>query len=100
MQNTNMAGSDLDDEDALDPSEQLNRPLDTAFNQQRIPAWSPILDPTWVIIGLFYLGVIMVPVGTYKFVLKLRRSTTEQSVLFIFPSISTTLNYSSFRLQD
>lgn len=60
-----MVGSERDDdEDVLDPSEQLTRPNDTAFNQQRIPAWSPILDPVWVIVALFYLGVIMVPVGT------------------------------------
>ena len=60
-----MAGSERDDDDEsiLDPAEQLNRPGDTAFNQQRIEAWQPILDPRWVIMGLFYMGIIMVPVG-------------------------------------
>jgi hypothetical protein len=59
-----MAGSLDDDEDSvLDESEQTNRPTDTAFSQQRIQAWHPILDPVWVIIALFYLGVIMVPTG-------------------------------------
>jgi hypothetical protein len=61
-----MAGSARDDdgESVLDLREQTNRPNDTAFNQQRVPGWSPILDPVWVIIGLFYFGIIMVPVGT------------------------------------
>lgn len=54
---------DDDDEPVLPLEEQTNRPPDLALHQQRIPAWSPILDPVWVIIGLFYLGIIMVPVG-------------------------------------
>lgn len=54
-----------DDESVLERSEQTNRPPDVALAQQRIQAWHPILDPLWVIIALFYLGVIMVPVGTY-----------------------------------
>ena len=53
-----------DDESVLDISEQTNRPNDVALAQQRIPAWHPILDPVWVIIALFYLGAILVPVGT------------------------------------
>ena len=52
-----------DDESVLSLSEQTNRPPDLALHQQRIPAWHPILDPVWVIIALFYLGVIMIPTG-------------------------------------
>ena len=55
---------DDDDEDILDISEQTNRPTDDALHQQRVQAWHPILDPVWVIVGLFYLGVILVPTGT------------------------------------
>jgi LEM3 (ligand-effect modulator 3) family / CDC50 family len=52
-------------EDApLDLAEQTNRPVDNALNQQRINAWHPILDPVWVIVALFYLGIILIPVGT------------------------------------
>lgn len=59
-----------DDEDSvLDISEQTNRPADTAFSQQRVQAWHPILDPVWAICGLFYIGLIMVPTGKYCFVL-------------------------------
>jgi hypothetical protein len=54
-----------EDESVLELSEQTNRPPDVALAQQRIPAWHPILDPLWVIIALFYLGFILVPVGTY-----------------------------------
>ena len=52
-----------DNNSVLDISEQTQRPVDNAFNQQRVNAWHPILDPVFVIIGLFYLGVIMVPTG-------------------------------------
>jgi hypothetical protein len=54
---------DDEDDDVLDPSEQTQRPIDNALNQQRLNAWHPILDPVFVIVALFYLGVIMVPVG-------------------------------------
>jgi hypothetical protein len=54
---------DDEDDDVLDPSEQTQRPIDCALNQQRLNAWHPILDPVFVIVALFYLGVIMVPVG-------------------------------------
>jgi hypothetical protein len=60
---------DADDEDVLELWEQTNRPPDKALQQQRVNAWHPILDPRWVIAGLFYLGVIMVPVGTSSKVL-------------------------------
>jgi len=55
--------NDEDDEGRLPLEEQTNRPPDLALHQQRIPAWNPILDPVWVIIALFYLGIIMVPTG-------------------------------------
>ena len=59
--------ADDDDDSVLDLADQHNRPIDDAFNQQRIQAWHPILDPWWVIIALFYLGLIMVPAGTFLF---------------------------------
>jgi hypothetical protein len=48
----------------LDESEQLSRPLNVALYQQRIQAWHPVLDPTWVICALLYLAIIFVPTGT------------------------------------
>lgn len=55
-----------ENESVLDISEQTNRPPDVALAQQRIQAWHPVLDPLWVIIGLFYLGAILVPVGKFQ----------------------------------
>ena len=83
-----MAGSarDDDDESVLDLADQLNRPGDTAFNQQRIPAWQPILDPVWVIIGLFYMGIIMVPVGTLFYVCR-AVVVSERSLLALHPRL-------------
>ena len=65
LQNSTVTTNDPqnDNNSVLDISEQTQRPVDNAFNQQRIDAWHPILDPVFVIIGLFYLGVIMVPTG-------------------------------------
>ena len=51
----------------LDESEQTERPRNVALLQQRIQAWHPILDPTWVVVALFYLGAILVPVGMFFF---------------------------------
>ena len=57
---------DHDDDSVLDLSEQTQRPRDVALNQQRINAWHPNLDPVWVIVALFMLGVILVPVGVSR----------------------------------
>lgn len=62
---TKKAPSEEDDESVLDESEQTMRPKSDSLHQQRIQAWHPVLDPVWVIVALFYLGVILVPVGTY-----------------------------------
>lgn len=64
LNNSHATNDPNDNSSVLDISEQTQRPVDNAFNQQRINAWHPILDPVFVIIGLFYLGVIMVPTGT------------------------------------
>jgi len=61
-----MPTADDDDDSVLDLAEQTQRPKDVALQQQRVNAWHPILDPVWVIVALFYLGVILVPVGTYR----------------------------------
>ncbi|KAG7355634.1 CDC50/LEM3 family protein [Nitzschia inconspicua] len=52
-----------DDESVVDISEQVNRPADIAVQQQRIPAWHPILDPEWMIYSFLILAVIMIPLG-------------------------------------
>ena len=42
---------------------QQDRPPDTPFRQQRLPAWQPILTPKWVIITFTSLGLIFIPIG-------------------------------------
>ena len=38
--------------------------LDTAFKQQRLASWQPILTPEIVIALFLILGIIFVPIGT------------------------------------
>lgn len=38
-------------------------PLDTAFKQQRLKAWQPILTPKVVLPTFFILGVLFAPIG-------------------------------------
>lgn len=62
-----MGGSEVDDDDTLvlsnQPVTKEREPKDTAFLQQRIRAWNPILDPIWVAVSMLIIGVIFVPVG-------------------------------------
>eukprot|EP01132_Coremiostelium_polycephalum_P004775 gene4775-5955_t len=39
------------------------RPANTAFKQQRLKAWEPILTPTPVIISFIIIGVVFIPIG-------------------------------------
>lgn len=40
-----------------------NWPADTAFKQQRLKAWQPILTPKTVLPTLFIIGIIFAPIG-------------------------------------
>jgi hypothetical protein len=48
---------------------QSRRPVDTAIRQQRMKSWQPILDPAYVIIGIFVLGAVFVGTGNGRGVL-------------------------------
>lgn len=39
------------------------RPANTAFRQQRLKAWQPILTPKTVIPLFFVIGIICAPIG-------------------------------------
>ena len=41
--------------------------LDTAFKQQRLKAWQPILTPRTVLPTFFLLGLIFIPLGAWLF---------------------------------
>ena len=62
-------GSTTDDDNEEVPlSEQTRRPLDTAFRQQRVNAWYPVLDP-WYVAGAFIaLAAIFIPTGEFQVV--------------------------------
>ena len=41
--------------------------IDTAFKQQRLPAWQPVMTAKSVIPTFFVIGVIFVPLGAVLF---------------------------------
>ncbi|KAF8803624.1 Lem3/Cdc50 [Phlegmacium glaucopus] len=57
------------DSDSADSSENKKekgswkRPANTAFKQQRLKAWQPILTPKTVLPTLFIIGIIFAPIG-------------------------------------
>ncbi|KAG4096463.1 Lem3/Cdc50 [Neocallimastix lanati (nom. inval.)] len=42
---------------------QSNRPADTAFKQQKLKSWQPLLTPKNVIPIFFVIGIIFIPIG-------------------------------------
>ena len=40
-----------------------NRPAGTAFKQQKLTAWQPILTPKWIICAFAIIGTIFIPLG-------------------------------------
>jgi hypothetical protein len=42
--------------------------IDTAFKQQRLKAWQPILTPKTVIPTYFVIGLIFIPIGIGLFI--------------------------------
>jgi len=47
---------------------QSNRPADTAFKQQRLKSWQPLLTPKNVIPIFFIIGIIFLPIGIALYV--------------------------------
>lgn len=42
---------------------QSKKPDNTAFKQQRLPAWQPILTAGTVLPAFFVIGLIFIPIG-------------------------------------
>lgn len=40
-----------------------NKPSNSAFKQQRLKAWQPILTPNWVIGTFIVIGILFIPLG-------------------------------------
>jgi len=52
-----------DGEDASQKKEKSRKPGNTAFRQQRLKAWQPILTPKTVLPLFFIVGIIFAPIG-------------------------------------
>ncbi|XP_029114069.1 cell cycle control protein 50A-like [Scleropages formosus] len=50
------------------PSAKSKKPDNTAFKQQRLPAWQPILTAGTVLPAFFIIGLIFIPIGIGLFV--------------------------------
>ena len=48
--------------------ESSDRPDNTAFTQQRLPAWQPMLSPGIVIPGFVLIGLAFIGIGVALFV--------------------------------
>jgi len=47
----------------VDGSSHSRRPGNTAFKQQRLKAWQPILTPRPVILSFLIIGIVFIPIG-------------------------------------
>ncbi|KAG6811869.1 hypothetical protein H0H92_005445 [Tricholoma furcatifolium] len=52
-----------DDDNNADKKGSWRRPANTAFKQQRLKAWQPILTPKTVLPTLFIIGILFAPIG-------------------------------------
>ncbi|XP_068154809.1 cell cycle control protein 50A [Drosophila tropicalis] len=50
-------------ENEENPASKSKRPSDSAFKQQRLPAWQPVLTARTVLPTFFVIGVLFVPIG-------------------------------------
>lgn len=53
----------LEDPDATEPTKKSRKPPNTAFRQQRLKAWQPILSPQSVLPLLIFVACIFAPIG-------------------------------------
>lgn len=63
--------------------ETSNRPDNTAFTQQRLPAWQPMLSAGIVIPGFVVIGLAFIGVGVALFITSQNIQTLEARSLFL-----------------
>lgn len=73
--------------------ESGNRPDNTAFTQQRLPAWQPILSAGIVIPGFFIIGAAFIGIGVALFV-------TSQSIQVLEVRMNTSNEVTSLPAQN
>lgn len=54
------------------------KPLATPFRQQSLAAWQPVLNPFWVTIAFFLVGISFLPTGI---ILRIQSSAVHEIVL-------------------
>ncbi|CAG7835882.1 unnamed protein product [Allacma fusca] len=54
---------DISDRSAMTETDKSKRPADSAFKQQRLAAWQPILTAGTVLPTFFVIGILFIPVG-------------------------------------
>ncbi|ORZ41475.1 LEM3/CDC50 family protein [Catenaria anguillulae PL171] len=68
-----------------DEKPKTRRPANTAFKQQRLKAWQPLLTPKSVLPTLFILGVIFAPLGAFL----LHTSNSVSELIIDYTSCAT-----------
>merc|ERR1712054_454355 len=76
----------LRDQEEPEQKQKSRRPPNTAFRQQRLKAWQPILTPKTVLPLFFAIGVIFAPIGG----LLLWASSEVQEILIDYTDCNTT----------
>jgi len=72
---------------SVNDEKHSNRPEDSAFKQQRLKAWQPILTPRWVIGTFILIGIVFVPIGI---ALKVQSDGLfEETIVYDGASVST-----------
>ncbi|KAI9352295.1 CDC50/LEM3 family [Zopfochytrium polystomum] len=69
----------------MNPNPKANRPSNTAFKQQRLKAWQPILTPKGVLPAYFAVGSIFIPIGVWLYLAAQRIN----EVVFDYTSCAT-----------
>ncbi|XP_022089564.1 cell cycle control protein 50A-like isoform X2 [Acanthaster planci] len=62
-ENSNSTAKVNGHEEEKEEKKKTNKPANTAFKQQRLPAWQPILTAGTVLPAFFIIGIIFVPLG-------------------------------------
>jgi len=77
-------------------SPKSRKPKDTAFKQQRLSAWHPILTPNWVIATFLVVGACFMPIG----IVLLDQSNSIVEEVVQYDGGGTAAEQSSCKLND
>lgn len=75
--------------------ELANRPDNTAFTQQRLPAWQPMLSAGIVIPGFVVIGLVFIGIGVALFVTSQSIQVMEVWLLKVYMSLVSCWEFKS-----